>query len=129
MFNTQYLKVITFADLSILIIAASLLVWSYWYYWSNGTVKKYAVISMPNQSPLQVALGKPKFINIQGKKGISTIEIQPEKIRFIASPCHNKYCIHAGWQKQAGDFTACLPNQVSIEIHGQQAIQLDSIAY
>jgi len=47
-----------------------------------------------------------------------TVEIHDGAVRFVSSPCAGKLCVHAGWLKNGNDFTACLPNRVSIAVIG-----------
>jgi len=120
----------TFADRIIIGCALLLLVWSYMYYWvGENTSGDYALILVKNQLPQRVNLQNYQQISVLGRLGESILEINEGRIRFIASPCHNKYCIHAGWLTTTGDFIACLPNQVSIELHREQTTEFDAIAY
>ncbi len=57
-------------------------------------------------------------IAVPGKLGLSTIIIDDGKIRFVASPCNGKQCVHQGWLKYGGEFAACLPNRISVRIIG-----------
>lgn len=123
------LKILTLADFIIILMSLAALIWSYDYYWATDAQGKYAIVSTPNQPDRKISLEREQHFQVQGKVGTSVLEVHAEKIRFVTSPCHNKYCIHSGWQKRAGDFVACLPNQVSIEIFGQQEEKFDSIAY
>jgi hypothetical protein len=121
----------TIADRIIVGCALSLLVWSYMYYWtSEKTTGDYALILVQNQIPKRVNLQHAQQIHILGSLGESIIEVADDgRIRFIASPCRSKYCIHIGWLSTTDDFAACLPNQVSIELHQEEAIEFDAIAY
>jgi len=59
-------------------------------------------------------------IEINGTRGLSTLEFNDGAVRFVASPCRTKRCIHAGWLRRSGDFAACLPNQVSVLVAGAE---------
>ncbi len=118
----------TVADRIILVFALALLVWLYLHHWVGGRAD-YARILVANQAPQQISLQHPQQISIQGHLGESLIEVAEGRIRFIASPCRNKYCIHAGWLTKGGDFVACLPNQVSIELHRTKTVEFDAIVY
>ena len=118
----------TLVDRVIIILALLLLVGLYWHYWRIPTTSgSYAVIF--NHQPQSVSLHQPQILKIQGRLGVSILEVKAGKIRFLASPCQQKQCIHAGWLKTEGDFVACLPNQVSVEVHAQKTPDLDAIAY
>jgi hypothetical protein len=121
---------ITIADRIILALALGFLMWLYMHYWvGGGTPADYAVILIANQPPKQINLQHPQKIAVDGHLGESLIEVSKGRIRFIASPCLRKQCIHTGWLTANGDFVACLPNRVSIELHRIEATELDSIVY
>ncbi len=120
----------TVADRIILGFALLLLVWLYQQYWIKGKAPiGYALIRVSHQTPIKVDLQHPQKIAIQGHLGESLIEVTQGGIRFIASPCRNKHCIHAGWLSANRDFVACLPNQVSIELHRHETVEFDAIVY
>ena len=123
-------SITTLADRIIISFALLLLVWSYMHYWmGERTTSDYALLLVQDQIPQQVSLQHPQQISVIGRVGESIIEIANGRIRFIASPCHNKHCIHIGWLGTTGDFAACLPNQVSIELRRNAVAEFDAIAY
>lgn len=118
----------TLIDRIIIILALVLLIGLYWHYWRIPTTHaSYAIIF--NHHPQSVSLHQPQTVKIQGRLGISILQVKAGKIRFLASPCQQKRCIHAGWLKNQGDFIACLPNQVSVEVYAQKTPDWDAIAY
>ncbi len=121
----------TIADRLIIGFAFLFLFWLYQLYWTNSKESSdYALIYVMNQAPIQVDLQHPQTVTVQGRLGESQIEVKTGEIRFISSPCHNKFCLHAGWLKTNGDFVACLPNQVSIELHNHRKdTKFDSVVY
>ena len=119
---------ISWTDRVILSVAVVLVGWSYSYYWKGeGQLAREAIIFSPGQVPQQIGLDIPRHLVIRGRLGDSVIEIAQGKIRFTASPCQGKQCIHAGWLSVKGDFAACLPNQVSIQLDGET--KFDALAY
>ncbi|OAD21528.1 protein containing DUF1312 [Candidatus Thiomargarita nelsonii] len=120
----------TVADRIILSIALLLLVWLYLHYWTGARAPAdYALILVANQAPIKLDLQHSQQIAIAGSDGESLIEVADGRIRFIASSCQSKHCIHAGWLTKGGDFVACLPNQVSIELHNAETAHFDAIVY
>jgi len=115
----------TLADRIILILALILVGWLYWQ--PDSPAASFAVIFSPSQPPQLVELSHPQQLHIQGRLGISVIEVAPWKIRFLSSPCSGKQCIHAGWLKSRGDLVACLPNQIKLELPNSEPF--DAIAY
>jgi len=119
----------TITDHIILLLSIILLILLYKNYWIERQSANYALILVANQLPQQIDLQQNQQLLIQGRLGKSLIEIMDGQIRFIDSPCRGKYCIHAGWLSKNGDFIACLPNQISLELYNAQKKQFDSIAY
>ena len=120
----------TLADRIIISIALALLVWLYIHYWvSDPQPADYALILVANHAPIRVDLQRDQQVPVQGRLGQSIIEVSKGHIRFASSPCRNKQCIHAGWLTASGELVACLPNQVSIELHRAETAQFDAIAY
>jgi hypothetical protein len=120
----------TVADRIIIGLALTLIAWLYLRYWITGSQPAdYAVILVTNHAPQRVPLQYPQLLHIQGRLGESLIEVAHGQIRFLASPCRGKQCIHTGWLTKGGDFMACLPNQVSIELQSAETAEFDAIAY
>ena len=120
----------TIADRFIICLGLFFLLWLYNLYWiGSNESSDYALIYVMNQAPIQVDLQQTQQITVQGRLGDSLIEVKEGQIRFLTSPCHSKFCIHAGWLTKNGDFVACLPNQVSIELHNIKDTKFDSVVY
>ncbi len=119
----------TIADRLIICLGLFLLLFLYNVYWIGSESSDYALIYVKNQAPIQVDLQHSQQITVQGRIGESLIEVKNGRIHFLTSPCHNKFCIHAGWLTHNGDFVACLPNQVSIELHNLKTTKFDSVVY
>jgi hypothetical protein len=131
MLQSFYAKT-TIADRIIICLSLLFLLWLYKLYWtSSNDSSDYALIYVLNQAPIQVNLhhSPQQITTVKGRLGESQIEVKEGSIRFITSPCHSKFCIHAGWLTKNGDFVACLPNQVSIELHNLKDRKFDSVVY
>lgn len=121
---------ITLADRVIFLAAIILLAWLYIHYWTPSTSPAdYALILVAQQPPQRIDLQGHHYLHVHGHLGDSVLEIDNGRIRFLNSPCQNKLCIHSGWLQQAGDFSVCLPNQVSIQLQGTETRQFDAIAH
>ena len=124
----------TIADRLIICLGLFLLLWLYKVFWIGSSESgDYALIYVMNQAPIRVDLQRsPQQVTtttIKGRLGESLIEVKEGRIRFLTSPCHSQFCIHAGWLTTTGDFVACLPNQVSIELHNFKTTKFDSVVY
>ena len=73
-------------------------------------------IRLQNSVYGEFSLNQNKQLQIQGKLGVTLIQIQNGQARFVQSPCNNQYCVHQGWLKTAGQASICLPNQISLEL-------------
>lgn len=121
---------ITFADTVILGLSLLTLLWLYSYYWTGNTAQAdYAIIMVDHEMSQRIELNHNQIVKVRGILGETVLQIESGKIRVIASPCAGKQCIHAGWLQISGDFTACLPNRVSIEVHSHAKNQYDAIVY
>ncbi len=128
------------ADIIILLLAVALTVWLYTFFWFGNTASgdaEFLTIQIADNPPQRYDLGEDRMIEIEGAMGKSVIEIKQKKARFIHSPCRNKVCIIHGWLSSSGDISACLPNKMSISLHGslqqqgslqQHGNQYDAIA-
>ncbi|MFV2056999.1 MAG: NusG domain II-containing protein [Thiohalomonadales bacterium] len=109
--------------LALLIVSSS-----FFYFWRPNLLADYAEVRINGKFLQRVDLYQEQTLNIVGKLGTSVISISHGKIRFLDSPCTSKQCIHQGWLAHAGEFAACLPNQISINIDGPDP-QYDSINF
>lgn len=73
-------------------------------------------------------LNQQRDIKVNGTIGDAIIHINQGKVRFAKSPCHNQYCVHQGWLTHSGQAAICLPNQISLELIGEQK-PYDSLNY
>lgn len=76
-------------------------------------------------------LDADRTIEVSGPLGSSRLEIHDKSIHFADSPCPNKTCIAAGSIREAGQWLACLPNEVFVRIEGgeKNAGGIDAGAY
>lgn len=118
---------LTFGDMIIIILCFILLFYIYKIYWVKGEQAGAARITVMENKVIDVDLSKDQVLSLHGRLGESLITVKDRRIRFTHSPCKGKVCIHSGWLADEGDFTACLPNQISIELKGKN--QYDAIAY
>lgn len=73
-------------------------------------------------------LNQTRELHIHGPLGDSHISIAQGKARFKQSPCTNQYCVHQGWLSRSGQVAICLPNQVSLQLIGENK-PYDSLNY
>src|ERR1041384_2961112 len=105
-------------DVATLLLILAWVAASYVYFWSGGGLPAGLVVESPSGRQEIHDLTHSQIIAVQGRLGVSRIEIRDGKARFIESPCRGKLCIHAGWIAQGGDVAARLPNGVVIALQG-----------
>lgn len=108
----------TRADWLSIALALVLLPVLYWQLWQPGEAgERVRIITRDNHVDTQ-HLHQAQHVDVAGRLGNSELQIAAGKVRFVASPCTNKYCIHSGWLSHSGEIAACLPNGVLIEVVG-----------
>ena len=117
----------THADRILLLATLVTLPFVYLHYWQPISAGTGVRIMRGEKLVRELNLNHNQSFDIEGALGTSTLQIENGKIRFTDSPCSAKVCIHKGWLSHSGDFNACLPNRVSIEIVGQG--EFDSINF
>ncbi len=110
----------TRADFIVTLGAVALLPFLYVASWGNGARGEQARILVGGKEYARVPLYQAQRLEIPGALGVSVLEIKDGKIRFIASPCRGKQCVHSGWLALSGEFAACLPNRISVHVAGRE---------
>ena len=95
--------------------------------WQGGQGDR-AIIRQEGQVFLEVALNKPREIQVPGPLGTTVIQIEAGRARVASDPGLRQYCVRQGWLSQAGEIAICAPNRVSLAIGGGQS-PYDSLNY
>lgn len=103
-------------DVFVFVSALILLGFLYSNYWRDAFLGNQAAIMIAGQHWSNVDLFQNQWIDVPGALGVSKIQVEDGKIRFVQSPCDSKQCIHQGWISQGGELAACLPNKVSVQV-------------
>lgn len=103
-------------DILVLGLATALVAASYLFLWRPSAPGIQARVTSPHQAPIYLQLDQDETLEIAGSLGPSHLQIKQGAIRFTASPCRAKRCIHRGWIRHGGELAACLPNRVAVEI-------------
>lgn len=110
---------LTWADAVVVLAAIALIGALYVRFWYTDAAALELEVWSQGERVQSVPLAENRTIDVPGALGVSRIEIRQAQVRFVSSPCSNKLCIHAGWQRHAGETVACLPNQVSVRVLGR----------
>lgn len=95
--------------------------------WSHQHATKVQ-IRLGNKIYATYNLNLQREVHVHGPIGDAVIHIAQGKARFAKSPCHNQYCVHQGWLTHTGQVAICLPNQISLELIGEEK-PYDSLNY
>lgn len=107
---------LTRGDRALLLTALLLLCLLFWIYWGQGGLSAQAAIYVGGRFWSKVDLYQPQQLEIKGKLGVSRLQIEDGKIRFISSPCSTQQCVHQGWIHVGGESVTCLPNGISVQV-------------
>ena len=87
--------------------------------WSSHQDSHFATLYVEGKKRYILDLREEKTLAVEGRKGLSKLEIKGGKVRFIASPCRTHFCIRSGWLNPNIGVIACLPNGVSLHLSNQ----------
>ena len=110
-----------------IIFSAVIIVYLFQTLWSHEHASKVQ-IRIGDKVHAAYDLNQQRDIKVHGAIGDAVIHIGQGKVRFSKSPCHNQYCVHQGWLTRSGQAAICLPNQISLELIGEQK-PYDSLNY
>lgn len=63
-------------------------------------------------------IDEDRSVTVPGPHGDTVVEVKDGMVRFKESPCPDHVCMLRGWMKNAGEWEACLPNEVMVSIEG-----------
>ena len=120
-------KRLKIVDFAIFFTAAAVTAVSFIAAYRTGKGRMQLIIQTPAGS-YAYDMTQDRDIRMQGAIGISEIEIKNGKARFVDSPCPNKTCIQSAPLSRAGDWSACLPNNVFMRIEASSQNDVDAIS-
>lgn len=122
------MKLLRSGDIGVLLGGAGLVAALTASAWSGGGADT-AVIRAGGQVVETAALDRAQTFSVAGPLGTTQIEVEPGRARVAADPSPRQLCVRQGWLTQSGQAALCLPNQVSLEIHGRNAAMYDTLGY
>lgn len=86
-------------------------------FWQTRTVPsgRVCVVLYEREVVLRVPLDTNMFFSIEQLPGV-IFEVNDGRVQFAASDCPDQVCVHTGLIGEPGQFAACLPNRVAIQI-------------
>ena len=91
-------------------------------------VTSFLAIEVGGERTTVVEMDDYRDVTVMGRLGVSTIRIERDGARFVASPCADKTCVKSAPIKDAGEIAACVPNGVMIRVLGSDGEQVDVIS-
>ena len=95
--------------------------------WQGGTANT-AIIRSGGKIFRELPLSRDMELAVPGPLGLSTITILNHQARITSDPSPRQYCVKQGWLIHAGEMSICLPNQLSLELSGNNKLY-DSLSY
>lgn len=74
-------------------------------------------------------LGRDMELSFTGPIGETVLEIVDDRVRVVSSPCREQICVNSGDLVTTGDWTACLPNRVFLEVTGNEENDIDAVSF
>jgi hypothetical protein len=72
-------------------------------------------------------LDADETVTVQGPLGPTVLALRERSARALSSPCANKTCIAAGSISRAGEWLACLPNEVIVTVEAGRGGPPDAV--
>lgn len=98
--------------------------------WSKDYSSTYASIKISGKFykdiPLSSSNGEQTFV-IETDHGSNTILVKDDTIQIIDADCYDKLCVKQGTISKVGQSVICLPNELIIEIKGEESKDSDLI--
>lgn len=74
-------------------------------------------------------LGEDRAVTVSGPLGDTVVEIRGGQARVLSSPCAEKICVRSGAIARPGQWIACLPNRVFLDVQGRAGRSADAISF
>lgn len=121
-------RLITLSDFVLILCILSLSLVSFFVIRSNNRPGDEVIIeSDAGLVSISLLKGRERF-GVEGRLGVSIIEISRGRVRMAESPCPSKTCIHTGWISKKGETIVCIPNHIIIKIDGKTREEYDAIS-
>jgi hypothetical protein len=126
--KATFVKFLGLTDVIIIVVGICIVAGLAGWQWQDRHAADIAIVHSKQAGVIQLALDEDRLHNIRGRLGNSQFEVSGGRLRFSDSPCRRRVCIHTGWLKESGEAAACLPNGISVVLHGDTP-RYDSINF
>lgn len=121
-------KRIRILDIGVILLSIAVLgAFSYHVY---GNRSKEAALYIQNESKVWIyPLDKEQELDIPGPLGVTHVHIKDGATFVESSPCRDKICIYMGKISRNGEWIACLPNRVFLQVQGKTGVEADASTF
>jgi hypothetical protein len=74
-------------------------------------------------------LAMDRTVTVSGPLGDTLVELRGGQARVLSSPCAEKICVRSGAIARPGQWLACLPNRVILDIRGDSRQSADAVSF
>jgi len=74
-------------------------------------------------------LDSERTVAVPGPLGDTVVQIRKGQVRVLSSPCPEKICVRSGAIARPGQWIACLPNRVFVEIQAGPRETVDAYSF
>ncbi len=71
-------------------------------------------------------LNEDRELTLKGPLGTTDIEIRDGRIRVVRDPGPQQICVRQGWIERSGEWLACLPSRIFIQVTGANDEDIDA---
>ena len=107
----------------ILVVSFAFLITTY----KSGLYYQNSVSVQLGDKDYSYKLDRNKKISLKNNGYKATIDIEKNRVRVIESDCPDALCQKKGWITNPGNFIACTPMKLFIEINGIEKGELDAL--
>ena len=100
-----------------------------WLWRPAGGAGTEASLWVAGREEARLPLDRDQTRRVDGALGTSVIEVRDGRVRVAASPGPQQLCVRAGWLARSGESAICLPNQVVLEVEGDEPPPFDSVNF
>ena len=93
----------------------------------SSSCASYVQIETPD-GIFRYTLSENRTIEVEGKIGTTTIQIEDGSVRILSSPCDNKTCMRDSISKYP-EMLVCLPNRIAVSMEADSGGEVDAAAF
>ena len=86
----------------------------------DGAARAFAV-RVGRDVVLEASLARDARYPIEGRRGTVVVEVSGGAVRVAESDCPGRVCVGMGAKDRPGEWIACVPNAVAVELRGGRA--------